>query len=93
VHINHKIYLDATQDDCPLPTIRTKDILDSMGPDEILKLVTRREGTIKNIRTFVRKYPCALISVQKAEEGFVFYIQKTSASSDCKSSTLGVSDA
>lgn len=76
MHIEHHVVLDATAHDCPLPTILTKDTLDNMVSGQILKLITSKEGTVRNIRTFVANNPCELLSEGSSEEGFVFMIKK-----------------
>jgi tRNA 2-thiouridine synthesizing protein A len=76
MHINYNVLLDATQDDCPIPVIRTKEVLDTMGEGEVLKVVTTREGTIKNIRTFVSNNHYKLLKQFKENEHIHFYIEK-----------------
>ncbi len=68
--------LDATQDECPVPTIRAKEALDALASGEILKLVTSAEGTVRNIRTFTSNNHCELIHESRVEEGFQFLIRK-----------------
>ncbi len=70
------VVLDATQEDCPIPTIQTKNTLDTMLAGQILKVITSKVGTIKNIRTFVASNPYELLSESTTEEGFVFLIKK-----------------
>lgn len=72
----YDIFLDATEEDCPMPTILTKNTLDTMSAGQILKLLTSKEGTIRNIRTFVANNPYELLAESKEEEGFVFIIRK-----------------
>lgn len=74
--IIYDIVLDATQEDCPVPTILTKNTLDTMLVGQILKLITSKEGTIKNIRTFVANNTCELLHESTTEAGFVFLIKK-----------------
>lgn len=74
--IIYDIVLDATQEDCPIPTILTKNTLDTMLAGQILKLITSKEGTVRNVRTFVANNPCELVSESTTEEGFVFLIKK-----------------
>ena len=74
--IIYDVVLDATQEGCPLPTILTKNTLDTMLVGQILKLITSKEGTISNIRTFTANNPCELLSESTTEEGFVFLIKK-----------------
>jgi len=76
MHNEYHLVLDATAHDCPLPTILTKDTLDTMLPGQILKLITSKEGTVRNIRTFVANNPCELLSEISTAEGFVFMIKK-----------------
>ena len=74
--IDYHVMLDATQDDCPIPVIRTKEVLDTMGVGEVLKVVTTREGTIRNIQTFVNSNHYKLLQQFKENEHFHFYIEK-----------------
>ncbi len=74
--IIYDVVLDATQEDCPLPTILTKNTLDTMLVGQILKLITSNEGTIRNIRTFTANNSCELLRELTNEEGFVFLIKK-----------------
>lgn len=76
MHIEHHVLLDATAHDCPLPTIQTKDALDNMASGQILKVITSKEGTVKNIRTLVANNPCELLSEVTTAEGFIFMIKK-----------------
>lgn len=74
------VLIDATMDECPIPTIRMKEALDAMSDGKILKLVTSSEGTIRNIRTFTSgNNSCQLLNMSKSEEGFVFLVQKHDA--------------
>lgn len=76
MNIDYNVLLDATQDDCPIPTIKTKELLDEMASGAVLKVVTSKEGTIRNIRTFVNNNHYELVREIRAEEGFQFYIRK-----------------
>ena len=76
MHINYNVLLDATKDDCPIPVIKTKEVLDTMGVGEVLKVITTREGTIKNIRTFVSNNHYKLLKQFKEDENINFYIEK-----------------
>ena len=73
---DYNVLLDATQDDCPIPTIKTKETLDEMDAGAILKVITSKEGTIRNIRTFVNNNHYELVREIKAAESFHFYIKK-----------------
>ena len=76
MNINYDVLLDAMQDDCPVPTIKTKEMLDKMDIGAVLKVVTSKEGTINNIRTFVKNNPYELVREVRAADNFQFYIKK-----------------
>jgi len=73
---DYDVLLDATHDDCPIPTIKTKQVLDGMHPGAVLKVITSKEGTIRNIRTFVKNNHYELVHETKSAKGFHFYIKK-----------------
>lgn len=68
--------LDATQDDCPVPTIKTKEALNTLNSGDILKVVTSKEGTINNLRTLVKNNDYELLKETKADNVLNFYIKK-----------------
>ena len=72
----YDILLDATEHDCPMPTIHAKETLDTMSAGQVLKLLASREGTIKNIRTLVANNDYELLMESKMDEVFVFLIRK-----------------
>ncbi|NOU41802.1 MAG: sulfurtransferase TusA family protein [Methylotenera sp.] len=74
--IQFNAMLDVTSDESPVPTIRTKETLDTLTSGQVLKVVTSKESTIKNIRTLVANNPFELLDNMKNEEGFVFLIKK-----------------
>ncbi|MDO9282392.1 MAG: sulfurtransferase TusA family protein [Methylotenera sp.] len=74
--IQFNVMLDVTSDESPVPTIRTKETLDTLTSGQVLKVVTSKESTIKNIRTLVANNPFELLDNMKNEEGFVFFIKK-----------------
>lgn len=74
--IKFDFVLDVRHEDSPIPTIRTKETLDILPPGSILKVITSKESTVKNIRTLTATNPFTLLQELKSEEGFVFFIQK-----------------
>ena len=76
MHNDYNAFLDATQDDCPVPLIRAKEMLDKMQIGEVLKVAASKEGTVSNIRMFVKNNPYELIREAKLEKNYQFYIKK-----------------
>ncbi|PKO47829.1 MAG: sulfurtransferase TusA family protein [Betaproteobacteria bacterium HGW-Betaproteobacteria-22] len=74
--INHNAILDVRHEDSPIPTIRTKELLDELSAGDILKVITSKESTIKNIRMLVANNPFVLLHEARTEEGFIFIIKK-----------------
>lgn len=74
--INFNTVLDVRHEDSPIPTIRTKDTLDALPSGNVLKVITSKESTVKNIRTLVANNPFTLLQELKNEEGFVFILKK-----------------
>jgi tRNA 2-thiouridine synthesizing protein A len=72
----YDVFVDATENDCPMPTIQSKNALDNMSSGQILKLITSKEGSIRNIRTLVANNPYELLSESKGQDGFIFHIRK-----------------
>lgn len=73
---HYHVLLDMRHEDSPIPTIRAKEVLDNIPAGEILKIVTSKESTIKNIKTLVANNPFKLVDHSKTDEGFVFLIEK-----------------
>ena len=73
---HYDVLLDVRHEDSPIPTIRAKEVLDGLDSGKILKVITSKESTVKNIRTLVANNPFHLIEQKKNHEGFVFFIQK-----------------
>ena len=76
MNITYDLILDTTQDDCPIPIIKAKDVLDAMLSGQVLKIITSKEGTIGNIRVLVQNNPYELLSESKSEGHYLFYVKK-----------------
>jgi TusA-related sulfurtransferase len=74
--MEHHLELDVRHEDSPVPTIRTKETLDTMDVGSVLKVITSKESTIKNIRTLVANNPYELIHHSKEKTDFIFLIKK-----------------
>jgi len=73
----YDLLLDVTQQECPLPTIKTKQALDTLPAGAVLKVLTDREGAVRNIHTFAKSNSYALFYESKTEQGYTLYIQKS----------------
>ena len=73
---HYHVLLDVRDEDSPVPTIKAKHALDNIASGEVLKLITSKESTVRNIKTLTANNPFNLIEHSKCDEGFVFYIEK-----------------
>lgn len=74
--IQFNVMLDVTSDESPVPTIRTKETLDTLTSGQVLKVVTSKESTIKNIRTLVANNPFELLDNMKKRRRICVFYQK-----------------
>jgi TusA-related sulfurtransferase len=73
---HYDVLLDVRHEDSPIPTIRAKEVLDGLASGQILKVITSKESTVRNIRTLIANNPFDLVEHNKDHEGFVFFIKK-----------------
>jgi TusA-related sulfurtransferase len=77
MRIAYDLLLNVNEDECPMPTIKTKGALDGLRAGEVLKVVIGKEEAAKNLHTFVKASLCELIYESKQDEdGHAFYIRK-----------------
>lgn len=74
--IAYDIELDVRHEESPIPTIRTKETLDTLTTGGILKVLTSKESTVQNIRTLVKNQAFELLLHVKVEDSYVFFIKK-----------------
>ncbi len=70
------VLIDATEHDCPMPTIQAKDALDAMTTGQVLKLLTSKEGAVRNIKVLVANNAYELITESQQEEVTMLLIKK-----------------
>jgi len=74
--MNFDTVLDVRHEDSPIPTIRTKEALDALPLGNVLKVITSKESSVRNIRTLVANNPFTLLQELKKAEDYIFFIQK-----------------
>lgn len=68
--------LDASGLACPLPIIRTRKSLESLTTGQVLKVVTTDPGSAGDMQAFATQTGNQLISSEKQDTKFVFYMKK-----------------
>lgn len=68
--------LDARGLNCPLPILRTKKALTDMASGQVLKILATDPGAVKDFAAFSRQTGNPLLSSEKAQDEFVFFMKK-----------------
>lgn len=68
--------LDARGLNCPLPILRTKKALATMRSGEILRVTATDPGSVKDFAAFSKQTGNALISSDKINGEFIFFLKK-----------------
>lgn len=68
--------LDARGLNCPLPILRTKKALTDMASGQVLKVLATDPGAVKDFAAFSKQTGNPLLSSEKAQDEFVFFMKK-----------------
>ncbi|HXF66434.1 MAG TPA: sulfurtransferase TusA family protein [Burkholderiales bacterium] len=68
--------LDARGLNCPLPILRTKKALADMASGQVLKVLATDPGSVKDFQAFSKQTGNPLLSSEKLENEFVFFMKK-----------------
>ncbi|MGH8700279.1 MAG: sulfurtransferase TusA family protein [Burkholderiales bacterium] len=68
--------LDARGLNCPLPILRTKKALTDMLSGQVLKVLATDPGAVKDFAAFSKQTGNPLLSSEKADAEFVFFMKK-----------------
>jgi len=68
--------IDVTNEESPIPTIRTSELLALTPVGGVVKVVVNKESAIKNIKTLIANNPYELIDITEVVDGFALYIKK-----------------
>jgi len=69
--------LDARGMNCPLPILRTKKALTSLGTGETLAVISTDPGSVKDMQAFCKQTGNELISSSANQGEFEFLIRKS----------------
>jgi len=69
--------LDARGLNCPLPILRTKKALNSMGSGETLAILSTDPGSVKDMQAFCKQTGNELVATNSNQGEFEFFIRKS----------------
>lgn len=61
---------------CPLPILKTRFKIDTMGSGQILRVVSTDAGSARDMEAFARQTRNELLSSTTEGEEYVFFLQK-----------------
>lgn len=67
---------DATGLNCPLPILRAKKMLASLGSGDVLYVISTDTGSVKDFDAFCKQSGHQLLESSEADDKFHFYIKK-----------------
>lgn len=79
MHHRVDLELDLTGLESPLPMLKTKEVLDSLLPGQVLLVKTTSAGSEPNIRNLIANQDVTLVAFDKSQGVFHFVIAKTAA--------------
>ncbi len=68
--------LDARGLNCPLPILRAKKSINSLGAGQVLKIIATDPGSVKDFEAFCKQTGNELMSSQEGAGEFTFFIRK-----------------
>ncbi|MFT2098634.1 sulfurtransferase TusA family protein [Marinomonas sp. 2405UD66-6] len=74
--IQYDVILDAREDRCPMPLLKTKLSLSKMEKGEHLLVQASDPGSMKDIPHYVELVGFSLLSVSEEDDVYTFLIQK-----------------
>lgn len=69
--------LDCSGLACPMPIIKTRKAIDGMQVGQVLKMTATDPGSTADMEAWTKKTGHELLSAERADGTFVFYIKKT----------------
>jgi tRNA 2-thiouridine synthesizing protein A len=74
--VHYDAVIDVSNDDSPIPMIRTSEILDLISPGGIVKVIAGKEAAVKNIKTLIANNPYELLDISDGSNKFIIFIKK-----------------
>ncbi|GMT50224.1 MAG: transcriptional regulator [bacterium] len=68
--------LDCRGLNCPMPVIKTKQAMDALKSEEILKMMATDPGSAKDMNSWARQTGNTILASKESQSEFTFYIQK-----------------
>jgi len=74
--IEADMVLDVRELQCPMPLLKAKLALNSLGRNQVLKVMATDPGSEKDFHLFVEQSDHQILDFQKDEHGYYYWIRK-----------------
>lgn len=74
--MNYQAQLNLGDVDSPIPMIRTKETLDLLSANDVLKVTVERDSAVQNIKTLIANNTFELLQESKEAGQYVLWIKK-----------------
>ena len=74
--LEYDVLLDAREDKCPMPLLKTKLALAKMASDEVLCVLTKDAGSLKDIPYYLSVVDVSLLLQDQVDSVYRFLIKK-----------------
>ncbi|UCD39014.1 MAG: sulfurtransferase TusA family protein [Fidelibacterota bacterium] len=61
---------------CPLPVLKTKQVLDSMGTGKVLRLLATDPGSVSDMEAWTRQTGNELLDHREGDGVYTYYVRK-----------------
>ncbi len=69
--------LDAKGLSCPLPILKTKEAVETLFRDQVLKVETTDPGSKNDMASWAKRTGNEVLKIEEGPGSFTFYIKKT----------------
>jgi tRNA 2-thiouridine synthesizing protein A len=74
--LKYDYFLNVKGLSCPLPILKTKKVLDSLGKGQILKIETTDPGSKNDMTSWAKRTGNEILKVDEGPGIYIFYIKK-----------------
>jgi tRNA 2-thiouridine synthesizing protein A len=61
---------------CPLPIVKTKQVMDIMSPGQVLRMLATDKGSVNDVQAWTRQTGNELIDSNEADGIYTYYLRK-----------------
>jgi len=76
MNLDFDLELDASGLSCPLPLLKAKLALNSLAPQQVLKVIATDPGSERDFKVFVQQSRHTILSFSKDDSVYSYWIQK-----------------